>query len=121
MARSAFVLPLVALTGALVPQAALSETATAVVAGPSHACAVTAAGAVLCWGDNRAGQLWDGTATSRSNPETVTGLATGVATVAAGGGHTCAVTTAGAVLCWGSNSSGNWATAPRPTGWRRWL
>jgi alpha-tubulin suppressor-like RCC1 family protein len=39
-------------------------------------------------------------------PNPVAGLDSGVATVAAGVRHVCALTTAGGVKCWGINSQG---------------
>lgn len=72
----------------------------------SHACAVTAAGGVKCWGGNAKGQLGDGTNTGRTTPVDVVGLASGVVSVAASGCHTCAVTAAGGVKCWGYNRGG---------------
>ena len=72
-----------------------------------HTCAVTLAGAVKCWGFNGAGQLGDGSGTHQTNaPVDVVGLDGGVAAVAAGRGHSCAVTAAGGVKCWGGNSFG---------------
>jgi alpha-tubulin suppressor-like RCC1 family protein len=79
---------------------------TAVTAGDGHTCAVTRAGAVWCWGDNRAGQLGDGTTTSRHTPVAVSGLTSGVVAITAGDYHTCAVASAGALWCWGSNGNG---------------
>ncbi|MBN9366115.1 MAG: IPTL-CTERM sorting domain-containing protein [Comamonadaceae bacterium] len=84
----------------------LGETVTQVAAGGNHSCALTTAGAVHCWGDNGIGQLGDGTTTQRTTPVAVTGLGAGVAAIAAGSYHSCALTTAGAVHCWGSNGNG---------------
>jgi alpha-tubulin suppressor-like RCC1 family protein len=80
--------------------------ATAIGAGFRHACAVTTAGGVLCWGDNTYGELGDGTTTNRDAPVPVTGLTAGIQAVALGEVFTCALTTAGGVLCWGNNAYG---------------
>jgi alpha-tubulin suppressor-like RCC1 family protein len=84
----------------------LGSGIAAVSAGGLHSCALTTSGAVKCWGENQYGQLGDGTNTYSTTPVNVVGLGSGIATVSAGAGHSCAVTTAGAVKCWGSNAIG---------------
>jgi alpha-tubulin suppressor-like RCC1 family protein len=68
-------------------------------------CAVVSGGA-RCWGSNNMGELGDGTTTDRPTPVPVAGLGSGVAAVAAGGEHACALTTSGGVQCWGNNLYG---------------
>lgn len=91
----------------------LGTGVVSVSAGADHTCAVTAAGGVKCWGGAGYGQLGDGSAlvpfsTGRgtSLPVDVVGQASGVAVVAAGSYYTCALTSAGGVLCWGANGAG---------------
>jgi len=84
----------------------LSSGVVSVTAGVYHTCALTRCGAVLCWGLNDLGQLGDGTTTNRLEPVTVTGLTSGAVAVSAHGWHTCALTSGGAVRCWGLNGSG---------------
>ena len=77
-----------------------------VAVGERHTCAVTHQGAVKCWGRNDEGQLGDGSTQDRALPVDVAGLGSGVQAVSVGGDHSCALTDAGAVLCWGGNYFG---------------
>ncbi|MBV8940689.1 MAG: hypothetical protein JO321_10585 [Solirubrobacterales bacterium] len=78
-----------------------------VAAGYGHSLAVTSTGTVLAWGDNAYGQLGDGGTTDSHRPVTVKLPAgTKVTAVAAGYGHSLAVTSAGSLLAWGLNTSG---------------
>lgn len=87
--------------------------AVAITAGANHTCAITAVGAVKCWGSNRSGQLGAEIAIMSSRPVDVSGLASGVTAIAAGASHTCALVGEGTVKCWGSNNSGQLGDATR--------
>jgi alpha-tubulin suppressor-like RCC1 family protein len=80
----------------------------AIAVGQDRNCAATEAGAALCWGDNAQGELGAGSAAASlaTTPVPVSGLASGVAGIATGFEHTCAVTNGGAPMCWGLNLDG---------------
>ncbi len=77
-----------------------------IAAGTNHSCARSGDGSVRCWGDNTFGQLGDGTGTSSKVPVLVEGLGKGISAIACGGYLSCALSDAGAVLCWGYNAYG---------------
>ena len=59
-----------------------------------------------CWGWNGEGQVGDSAANPQLVPTPVGRLGADVASIDAGDRHTCALTTAGSVLCWGANRYG---------------
>ena len=59
-----------------------------------------------CWGQNKHGEVGDGSRSDRLKPVPVTGLSSGVAQVSAGYDQTCALLTGGTVKCWGNNATG---------------
>ena len=81
----------------------LSSGVASVATGFVHTCALTSAGGVKCWGNNDYGQLGDGSTTDRTTAADVVGLANGVAAISLGYSHSCALTVAGGVKCWGYN------------------
>jgi alpha-tubulin suppressor-like RCC1 family protein len=85
---------------------------SAMSAGGNHSCALTPGGRVWCWGSNAEGQVGvvlGGVITSDSlSFSDAMPLMPGVifTSVAAGGLHSCAVTSTGAAWCWGHNADG---------------
>jgi alpha-tubulin suppressor-like RCC1 family protein len=93
--------------------------ATDIAVGANHTC-LAASGKAYCWGNNFYGTLGDGTTTSRLSPVAVvdTGVLAGatVTRVAVSNSHSCAITSAGRLACWGQGGNGelgNGATVNR--------
>jgi alpha-tubulin suppressor-like RCC1 family protein len=79
-----------------------------ITAGAEYTCGVTTTGADYCWGYSGLGDLVVAQKISFGNTYTLTPVAiTGghsFRQISAGKNHTCGVTVAAQVLCWGSNS-----------------
>ena len=84
----------------------LTGPAAEISAGGYHTCARMKDGGIECWGENRYGQLGDGTRTARTSAVPVQGLAGPARLLAVGSSFSCALLTSGAVQCWGSNEMG---------------
>lgn len=94
-------------TATPVDVAGLTSGVVDVSAGFNHACALTQSGGVKCWGSNQFGETGDSFSINYSSiPADVVGLNSNVRSVSAGVDHTCAVTAAGGVKCWGINDFG---------------
>jgi alpha-tubulin suppressor-like RCC1 family protein len=96
-------------TGGWLGNVPMGETASFLVAGADHTCAVVEGGLVRCWGE--ASSLGYGGMDNigdNEQPMTVAPLALSAAVtqLAAGDRHTCALTTAGTIHCWGLGLDG---------------
>jgi alpha-tubulin suppressor-like RCC1 family protein len=79
-----------------------------ITVGAMHACAISAAGRVYCWGLQAATGAGGGSASGQTpvpQPTAISGART-YESISAGALHTCAVTATGAAYCWGANESG---------------
>jgi serine/threonine-protein kinase len=99
-----------AASSAAAPAAASSPCARAplrgviaLAAGPAshHTCARREGGAVVCWGDNAAGQLGVGDRAPHPGARAVDRLGREAIAIAVGADHTCALDDAHDVRCWG--------------------
>ncbi len=80
--------------------------ASAIAAGQHHSLALLAAGSVVAWGEDKYGELGDGSIVSgQETPVPVSGLS-GVVEIAAGGEHSMALLGSGAVMTWGEDKYG---------------
>lgn len=97
-------------------------SATHITVGNGFACAIRAAGDVVCWGQEYRGQfgaapeagVGDPNVDRSPKPVLVPGLAN-ITALAAGDSHTCAIDRDAHVWCWGWNSQGqlgNGAVSP---------
>ena len=87
-------------------QVGASGAWVSVAAGRFHTCAISTGKSLYCWGGNDYGQIGDATTgTDRLSPKRI-GVAGVWADVAAGGYHTCAISTGNSLYCWGNNDYG---------------
>jgi len=79
--------------------------------GTYHTCGVTYDGRGFCWGSNARGKLGVGPTDQTSNPLPLEITAVSdFAVIAAGNDHTCGVTIAGKLYCWGTATNGQIGT-----------
>jgi len=81
----------------------------AIDAGYQHTCVLSAQGMLRCWGLNDEGQFGIGTggySLTLTPAVALVGTDVSANSITAGADHTCAITSANDVQCWGSNSKG---------------
>lgn len=99
-------------------------TVTQLAAAVDRTCALLSDRSVKCWGDNGSGQLGLANRTiigDNELPSSVGALSLsptpgmGATAIVAGGNHTCALLTSGALVCWGVSSNGELGYANNTT------
>lgn len=79
--------------------------------GNLHSTALTSMGRIFTWGDNKYGQLGDGTITNQTNPVDITNqfeldIDETIEYISSGGYHVAILTSTGRILTWGDNAYG---------------
>jgi alpha-tubulin suppressor-like RCC1 family protein len=90
-------------------------TFSSISAGRFHTCGLNVVGKAYCWGEDSSGQLGDDTLTTDSTTPTPVDGGYVFSSISAGDLHSCAVTTAGAAYCWGSDFSGQLGNGAVPS------
>ena len=99
--------PASAQLGARVDVGTLGAQVLAIGTGDQFSCALAASGRVSCWGANGADECGIGSGDPVIRlPVEVRGLPQDIVALAVGGSHACALSSGGAVRCWGSNEFG---------------
>jgi hypothetical protein len=85
----------------------IGGTYKSISSGGKHSCAVNTSSQLYCWGDSEKGQVGDGIADPAVNYQTATLINSlfSYSVVFSGLESTCAITTAGALRCWGENTT----------------
>lgn len=95
--------------------------AVAISCGSRHTCALLTDHRIKCWGANDSGQLGGSLSENRGDAPGEMGDALAsvevdpafqVDSIAAGANHTCALSTSGAIFCWGPNRVGQLGVTP---------
>lgn len=73
--------------------------------GSSHNCAITQDSKLKCWGENQDKQIGNNGIGAMTYAPTVIDSGVTYSHVSAGGQHSCGVTSAGGLKCWGANTS----------------
>ncbi len=88
------------------PVVGLSGKAVSVSTGYFFTCVLLDSGDVQCFGDNRLGQLGDGTKVRKTTPTTVISLGAKAIALSCGYDHSCVLLQGGDIKCFGHNSQG---------------
>jgi alpha-tubulin suppressor-like RCC1 family protein len=89
----------------------LGALPSTIAVGFAHACGLSSAGTLYCWGNNAFGQLGTGSSVPNNPPSAAQATAPGAAGLsisgmALGANHTCILASDGTVWCFGSNAFG---------------